>query len=196
MPIIRTYRCTACGFEFEHFHLTEGDEPEGCPRCPINGAGEFDDDPPYIQLPSQAKIGGSAIGRAGDQAYRDVEESSEARAAMAAEQMEQQYRAAGMDGASAQRQAEADARAVRVTDMNDNLRVGDVAAKPPKPAGPSAEYSAMLGQLGGSLWQGNVADAIAQTRVGDRGTGSGAITQIQNDPASPHRRMRGNLIRP
>ena len=193
MPVIRTYRCSACGFVFEHLHMNDDDNPEGCPHCQLDG--EHDDEPLYIQLPSQAKLGGSYLSRSVDQTYRQVEESSQVRAQMAADSMEAQYRATGMDGAEAQRQAEAAARAVKVTDLKDNLRVGDVAAKPPPQ--PSAEYNAMLGQLGGSLWQGSVSDAIAMTKQGpDRGTGSGIVQHIQNDPMSPHKRMRGSLIRP
>jgi hypothetical protein len=82
--------------------MVEKDEvPRFCPKC---GA-EFEGDPEII--PGGGHIGGSAIVRSVDGMYRHIEESSAERAALAG------------------------SPALKVTNMQDHLREGDVAVKMP-----------------------------------------------------------------
>lgn len=194
MSVVRTYRCNDCGTEWDEFLMHAEEAPEGCPKC--EATGEFTDDLPYIQLPSRAKIGGSNLARSADATYRQVEASSEVRAGMAEAEMTQQLQASGVPAEEAQRQAAVAAREVKVTNMHDNLRVGDVAAMPP--AQPSAEYQAQIAAAGGhQFWQGHVHEAISMAKTGsERGTGGPVLDTIQNNPNAPHKRMRGQLIRP
>ena len=98
--IVRTYACE-CGARFELLQQREDGPPKFCGGC---GA-EFDSDAEPV--PSRIAVGGSVIARSTDSTYRQLEESSAARA------------------------AELGAPSLKVTDMHDNLRVGDVAAKQP-----------------------------------------------------------------
>lgn len=101
---IRTYECDGGGEGEPHRFdvlLATGEHPKFCPQC----GNEVDAD--ALPVPAKIAIGGSAIARATDQTYKLVEDSSAARA------------------------AELNAPYLKVTDMNDNLRHGDVAAKAP-----------------------------------------------------------------
>ena len=101
---MRTYSCDNGGEAEPHefeVMLKSGEHPKFCPVC---GA---EVDAESLPLPSKIAIGGSAIARATDQTYRLLESSTAARA------------------------AELGAPALKVTDLKDNLREGDVAAKLP-----------------------------------------------------------------
>ncbi len=99
--VVRTYGCEECEHRFEMFQNRDEGPPRFCPAC---GA-EFDADSEPI--PGTKAIGRSAIARSTDSMYRQLEESSAARA------------------------AELDAPELKITNLNDNLREGDVAAKGP-----------------------------------------------------------------
>ena len=81
--------------------VDDGEYPRFCPKC---GA-EFEGEPEVI--PGGGHIGGSAIQRTVDGMYREIERSSAERAELAG------------------------SPALKVTDMNDHLREGDIAAKLP-----------------------------------------------------------------
>jgi hypothetical protein len=81
--------------------VEDGEVPRFCPKC---GA-EFEGEPEII--PGGGHIGGSTIQRVVDGMYREIERSSAERAELAG------------------------SPALKVTDMNDHLREGDVAAKMP-----------------------------------------------------------------
>jgi hypothetical protein len=101
--VVRTYVCgdEECGKQFEMFQDRDEGPPKFCPEC---GA---EVDPEAAPIPSRIAIGGSAIARSTDSTYRQLEESSAARA------------------------AELDAPSLKITNLKDNLREGDVAAKAP-----------------------------------------------------------------
>jgi hypothetical protein len=100
--VFRTYSCDGGGEGSPHqfeVMLASGEHPRFCPQCGCEV------DPEALPIPSKIAVGGSAIARATDMTYSLVESSSAARAAEL-----------GQPG-------------LKVTDMNDNLRHGDVAAK-------------------------------------------------------------------
>jgi hypothetical protein len=101
MLIVRTYRCLDCEHDIERFQDSADGPPKFCENC---GA-EFEGDAEPV--PGTHAIGGSAIARSTDLTYRQLEDSSAARA------------------------AELGAPALKITNLNDNLREGDVAAKAP-----------------------------------------------------------------
>ena len=97
-------------------HMNEEDHvPEYCPECGnFMGAGP-------VKLPSFAAIKSQRTKNA-DATYRNMETGSETRQELAAEMT-------GLD--------KADFSALKITDLKDNLRPGDVAAK--MPANPVSE---------------------------------------------------------
>lgn len=144
---------------------------EKMPRmCIMCGAA---DDPDFV--PERLNIGGSAIARSVDQTYRQYEEAS----AAAAE-------ATGNP-------------TMKVTNMKDNLREGDVAAIVPQP---SKDYRDQVAAIAGgdySPWQGGFGGvstqaALAGVKSGqDRGTGAPVMQAIQKTmfPQSPIRSVQG-----
>jgi hypothetical protein len=114
--IARTYQCDNGGEGEPHrfeVYLESGEHPKFCPQC---GA---EVDASALPVPARVSIGGSAIARATDQTYRLVESTSEERAKMLADQagdLSPQARAALIS-------------TMKITDMKDGLRQGDVAAK-------------------------------------------------------------------
>jgi len=110
MPIVRRYQCPDCEKEFTFMHMTKDEPtPEHCPNC-----GNFMGTEP-IKLPSFAAIKSQKTKNA-DKTYRDMEAGSEVRAELAAE----------MTGGS-----KSDFSAMKITDLKDNIRPGDVPAKLP-----------------------------------------------------------------
>lgn len=99
--IIRTYKCPECSNTFEVLQSSKDGPPAECKICEA----DFGED--LEAVPGTHAIGGSAIARSTDGMYRELEASSAARA------------------------AELDAPHLKVTDLKDNLREGDVAAKAP-----------------------------------------------------------------
>lgn len=124
-------------------------------------------DPDFV--PSQMNIG-SGRTRSIDGTYREMEAASAARA-----------EAFGQP-------------AMKMTDMKDGLREGDVAAAPPQP---SQDYKEAVARAGveGAQFQGGamgqpeaVQAAIAGARVGPRasqGTGAGVLSVIQGGGSAP-----------
>lgn len=106
MPVMRTYQCPDCEGIFEHLHMRSTEEPPAfCPLCGANTS----DVAPELPAPRIAK----SIGKVADDVYRQMETSSAARAEMAAEAL----------GESA-----SDMGAMRVTNLSDNARAGEISA--------------------------------------------------------------------
>lgn len=118
MSIVRTLSCPSCSGEFDHFFMKSDDPyPRFCSLC------GFDTQAPVgkgrrrkklAAMPSAPRIEGSGARKNVDGYYRAVEEGGEHRANVA-ESM----------GLSSE-----DARTLKVTDMRDNMREGDIAEKP------------------------------------------------------------------
>jgi hypothetical protein len=107
----QTYRCPDCDGVFRYFHHPDNEPPPNfCPLCGSN----MSDQPEFAFMPSAPHLAKS-IGKTADRVYRQVEESSVANAEMVAE----------MTGESASDVA----TAMKVTNLADYLRPGDIAAK-------------------------------------------------------------------
>jgi hypothetical protein len=112
MGIYRAYQCPDCSGIFRFLHHPNDEPPPN--YCPLCGAYVGDDaDPTFV--PAAPHIARS-IGKSADQVYRAAEAASVANAEAAAE-------LTGGDPA--------DFSAMKITDMADYLRPGDVAAKMP-----------------------------------------------------------------
>ena len=114
MAVLRHYNCPECNgiFKWLH-HPSDEPPPHYCPLCGINLEEELE---PFF-VPAAPHIAKS-IGKSADQVYRAMEESSAQNAAAVAE----------MTGE--------DASNMKITDAQDYLRPGDVAAKMPVPPAP------------------------------------------------------------
>lgn len=169
------YRTYSCGGDDDNpphqFELfIQGDEH---PRfCPICGA-EFEGEPEMI--PGGMHIGGSAIQRTVDNMYRQIETSSAERAELAGNP------------------------ALRVTDMNDHLREGDIAAKMPvntvtqfmETAGAAgARYGFGGGAMTGVAF--NAAPAPVPTNS-ITGPGHAALWGVQGTAGQNHSAMRQTM---
>lgn len=107
-PRTRTYECLVCTGRFHYAHHPwDSPPPANCPLCgaSTSSAPVFEPTAPAIR---------GIVGIAADQVYRSMEASSEARAQVMAE--------VGGGGA-------ADYSHTKITDMNDQMREGDVATR-------------------------------------------------------------------
>lgn len=68
MPVMRTYACPDCGGQFRHLHMTRDEPPPS--ECELCHADMTDAQP---ELP-RVNIGGSAISRAVDKTYGQLEQ--------------------------------------------------------------------------------------------------------------------------
>jgi len=127
--------------------------PKFCPYC---GASDDSDDAP---IPSQLNIGGSAVARSVDKMYRDTEASSAMRAEMVGD------------------------NSLKITNMRDNLREGDVAAMPVNNM--VTQYAEEMHKaVGFNYFQANVSDHVAAAKMGqERTTGQKALAAIQGGKA-------------
>ncbi len=99
-------RCYTCRKRFK-WDLTENGWPDACPLCGASTASDREDDDivmPFVRSPKTDRT---------DKLYRDMEKGSEVRAELAAQ-------AAGCDVS--------EMASLKMTDMKDNLRPGDIAA--------------------------------------------------------------------
>lgn len=154
--MLRTYRCFNCGRKFQFLHHPADEPPPG--HCPYRDCGASFRDDIESAAPEQVNIGGSPIARSVDKMYRDLETTSAARA-----------EASGNP-------------ALKVTNLKDNLREGDVAAFAPQP---SAEYQQMMKMLAdGGVGEGGFSTAVAghigAAKMGLQGSGAAALEAIQN----------------
>lgn len=102
--VIRTYACNSAGTGEEHefeVKLKSGEHPKFCPVC------GYAVDQRSKPRPKKMSLGGSALARSVDRTYRSLEETS------------------------AQRAAAMNNPGLKITDMKDRLREGDVAAVMP-----------------------------------------------------------------
>ena len=109
MPVSRTYECPDCSGRFRFLHMKSDEPPPSyCALC-----GNFMGGGP-IERPTSAHIA-KAIGKVGDQTYRQLETASDARIQMAAE-------ITGQDAS--------EFNDMKLTNLKDNAQVGEVSAPP------------------------------------------------------------------
>lgn len=142
MAFFRHYLCPDCSgtFRFLH-HPAEEPPPNFCPLCGSN----MNVEPVFVPLAPHI---GRTIGKTADNVYRQMEEASAANMEAAAE----------LGGGDT-----SDYSALKVSDMADYLRPGDVAAK--MPANPVSEHMAKTG-VGGFQPGMTGAEYAANVRVG------------------------------
>lgn len=108
MPVMRNYQCPDCEGVFTHLHMRMDEPPPAfCSLCGASTSGVE----PQLSAPHIAK----SIGKVADNVYRQMETASKVRAEMAAEAL----------GESA-----SDMTAMKITDMRDNTRAGEISAPP------------------------------------------------------------------
>lgn len=149
-------RCPDCGDTYTVRIKDDSELPNFCPKC---GSFVGPDDPSFV--PTQMNIG-TIKGKVVDQTYRQVEASSLVRAEMAGDP------------------------SLKITNMRDNLREGDVAAMPVNNA--VTQYADVAKQeVGFDYWQANVAEnvAMAKSGPGRQYSGSTALEAIQTGPSMP-----------
>lgn len=113
-------------------------------------------DPDFV--PTQMNIG-TVKGKSADRVYREMEAASIARAEMAGDP------------------------SLKMTDMKDNLREGDIAYKGPQP---SQEYLNHTAQIGAQAeYMPNVQGLAGMARQGVQGDGSYAMAAIQGGSPGP-----------
>lgn len=149
MPVTRTYGCPDCGNTFSFLHLNADEPPpDYCAKC-----GSFMGDDPTPLPAAPAIIGPKA--KSIDETYRQLEESSAARAEAAGDP------------------------SLKITDLKDNLREGDVAAVAPN--NPVTQYAA---ESGHQFFQGQTVGAYVHDAQNGpaRSTGAVALEAIQGAP--------------
>lgn len=109
-PRTKKYECPDCTGKFS-FHHDPGDcpPPQFCPLCGSNVSSDELYQPPLLHI-------AKSIGKVADDTYRQMEQASDARIEMAAEMT-------GYD--------RSELSGMKITDMRDNMREGDVAANLP-----------------------------------------------------------------
>jgi hypothetical protein len=106
----QAYRCPDCGGAFRYFHHPDDEPPPNfCPLCGSN----MSDQPEFAFMPAAPHLA-KTIGKTADNVYRQTEAASLAHIEAAAE----------MTGGD-----KSDFSAMKVTNMADYLRPGDIAAK-------------------------------------------------------------------
>lgn len=164
MPVTRTLVCPDCSKTFSWLFMAR-DESDAPDFCPRCGNLQSEQ---LQSLPSTFSIG-TAKGKAADATYRQIEAASEVRAAAAGDP------------------------AMKITNMKDNLREGDVAAMAPQPSREYQDQVAAAGAMAGGFdhWQGNpmgaaTSDLVALAKSGQtQGTGAGMLRAIQANRGAP-----------
>jgi hypothetical protein len=165
--VIRTYACTSAGTADEHVfdvQLRSGEMPKFCPHC------GFSVDQRSKPRPSKVSIGGKAIVRAVDMTYRALEEGS------------------------AQRAAAVGNPALKITNMKDRLREGDIAAVLPNNSvtqfmGVAEQSNIRYGFGGGSMGRHVSLNTRSPTPVPQNaftGAGHVSLSAIQGDEGRTH----------
>lgn len=112
---LRTYECPDCEGQFDFRRADEEPLPNFCPLCGQDMTGE------PTQVPGWNGATRTNRGRSADQVYRQLEDSSAARAAQVASDL-------GVPVSEVSH--------LKTTDMKDNLRQGDTSIVLPRPSAP------------------------------------------------------------
>jgi hypothetical protein len=168
--IIRTYACDSGGTAEEHVfdvRLRANEHPKFCPQC------GFSVDQRSKPRPSKVSIGGSAIGKSVDGMYRHLEETSA-------------VRAAAVNNPN-----------LKITNMKDRLREGDVAAVMPNNSvtrfmqvaeQSNIRYGFGGGSVGAPAFQSSTPLPVPQNTW--TGPGHEALAAIQGEQGRTHQLTR------
>jgi len=168
MAKIRTLKCPACQKEFEYlFHPSDDPGPRFCPLCGHDSQAETNvvEFQAAVTAPHVLAGRAKAITQSADQGYRAMEASSEANMQAAAEHL----------GVSASELGD-----MKITNLHDNQRAGDVAAVMPdnETSRAIAAVPNILGNQGAEVGR-FFADATPKTGPGAR-SGVKASTSLQS----------------
>lgn len=174
----RRYKCPECEGVFSYLHHPNVDEdpaPRFCPLCGFDSLLDKPHDQPngYTTEVTAPHIQKSAIVKGADYTYRAMEEASEANMHAAAE-------AAGVDVS--------EMRSLKITDMKDGLREGDVAAMPVNPSSQAIE--AAPGAFGFQPAQQGAGFAASAHTGAHAYAGLGAATSLR----AAHSRLGGTVV--
>lgn len=172
--VMRTYACDSAGTSEEHVfdvRLRSDEHPRFCPHC------GFAVDQRSKPRPSKVSIGGSAVARAVDMTYRSLEEGS------------------------AQRAAAVNNPQLKITNMKDRLREGDVAAVLPNNSvtqfmGVAEQANIKYGFGGGSMGRHvslNMASPSPVPQNAFTGPGHVSLSAIQGDQGRTHQMSRNQV---
>ncbi len=160
------YKCPECHkvFEFLH-HPNDEPPPDYCPLCKAF-VGDTAEKQPVFKISI-----GTAKGKVPDQVYRNLEDSSAARA----------QEAADLVGANV-----AEMSAIKVTNLKDNSREGDVAAVTPPPSVSAQELT--VPGVGGPQFQAmNVEQVQAMQQTARSLPAAKAVRDLNK--TIPHRQL-------
>jgi ribosomal protein L37AE/L43A len=121
----RTYECPVCEGRFQVFER-RSEHPRYCQCCGAEFAGRPE------AVPGTRAIGGTTAARAVDFTYAQLEAAGQAR-----------MRLAERDGLPSKQ-----ARQLKITDMADSMREGDIAVKGPQPSVQFSQFQAAAAQKG------------------------------------------------
>jgi DNA-directed RNA polymerase subunit RPC12/RpoP len=166
MPVMRTYQCPDCEGFFDHLHMRSTEEPPN--RCPLCGA-DTSGTAPELSAPHIPRL----IGKVADGVYRAMEDSSLARAEMAAETLGESV---------------SDMSAMRVTNIRDDARPGENSVV--TTANPVSTYMQTTKQ-GGLQGGDGVAEALRHTRTG---LGAGSGVRMMQQVTGNHARVAPRVV--
>ena len=167
MPILLKLQCPDCLHRFSIRMEDDGKLPTFCPAC---GNRMEEDDSDFV--PTQMNIG-TLHGKSGDKVYRMLEESSAYRAEVTGDP------------------------SLKVTNLKDNLREGDVAAMPVNNA--VTQYAAAAKEaVGFDYFQASMGDTLGAVRSREERAGGasvlGAIQEAKGTtPVPTVRGLRGGF---
>ncbi len=158
---MRTYACPDCGGQFDFLHMRREDPPPaGCKLCGADMTGVA----PEISAPHIAR----SIGKVADNVYRQMETASEARAEMAAEAM----------GVPVSEMS-----AMKITDLKDNARAGEITAVAAPASNPVSDF---MGRASGATGVISADQGMEYARATRSGPYAGAGASVMGPLATQH----------
>lgn len=157
-PLGQRYECPDCEKQFFYQpESTADDGPKFCPKCGVNLA---DNSAEVIEI-TRVNIN-TSVSKKNDTLYRQMETASAGRAEEAADML-------GID--------KSETSGMKITDMNDGQRPGDIAAK--LPANPVVEAMKNSTSMTGFQHPANVSEYVHSAPSGDR-SGVTAMIGLNN----------------
>lgn len=163
------YECPDCEQQFAYAVDPDGrDGPDFCPKC---GSNLSDNPPDEVEL--QRMNIQTIKGKIGDQVYRQMETAADARI----EEVAEKY---GMD--------KSELSDMKITNMRDNMREGDIAAITPAPKVPLAIQNFQNPAAVSAFTQGSMSGPYA-------GAGNAARQMVNNNFHADRARMEASPLK-